>query len=129
EIVAATYRQGGSAQDAGRAYEGMLERAWLEAARILKPGGVLICVYAHKTTIGWARLVDSLRKAGFSIEEAWPLSSEMSARVSHQEDAALASSIFLIARRSGGAKNVAMKRTSDLNLTKSFGNVSVLFGI
>lgn len=99
EIVAAAYRHEGSAPRARKAYEEMLERAWQEAARVLKPTGVLVCVYAHKTTVGWATLVESLRRAGFSIEEAWPLNSEMAARVSHHEDAALASSIFLVARK------------------------------
>jgi putative DNA methylase len=99
EIVAAAYRHGGSMPQARKAYEQMLERAWQEAARVLKPTGVLVCVYAHKTTIGWATLVESLRRAGFSIEEAWPLNSEMAARVSHHDDAALASSIFLVARK------------------------------
>jgi putative DNA methylase len=99
EIVAAAYRHGGSAAQARKAYEEMLGRAWEEAARVLKPTGILVCVYAHKTTVGWATLVESLRRAGFSIEEAWPLNSEMAARVSHHEDAALASSIFLVARK------------------------------
>lgn len=99
EIVAAAYRQGGSARSARRFYEDSLEMAWQEAARVLKPNGVFVCVYAHKTTLGWATLVESLRKAGFAIQEAWPLHSEMQARVSHQEDAALASSIFLVVRK------------------------------
>jgi putative DNA methylase len=99
EIVAAAYRHAGSAERAKRAYEEMLEQAWQEAARVLKPTGILACVYAHKTTVGWATLVESLRRAGFSIEEAWPLNSEMASRVSHHEDAALASSIFLVARK------------------------------
>jgi putative DNA methylase len=99
EIVAAAYRHNGSLETAKRAYEEQLEAAWREAGRILKPNATLVCVYAHKTTIGWATLVDSLRGAGFSIEEAWPLHSEMAARVSHQEDAALASSIFIVARK------------------------------
>lgn len=103
EIVAAAYRHGGSVTNARKAYEEMLARAWQEAARVLKPAGLLACVYAHKTTVGWATLVESLRQAGFSIEEAWPLNSEMAARVSHHDDAALASSIFLVARKRGAA--------------------------
>jgi putative DNA methylase len=70
-----------------------------EAHRVTKPGGILIVVYAHKTTLGWATLVDALRRAGYEVAEAWPITTETKARVAHQGDAALASSIFLVARR------------------------------
>lgn len=70
-----------------------------EAHRVTKPGGILIVVYAHKTTLGWATLVDALRRAGYEVAEAWPLTTETKARIAHQGDAALASSIFLVARR------------------------------
>jgi putative DNA methylase len=56
-------------------------------------------VYAHKTTLGWSTLVDALRRAGYEVREAWPIETETKARVSHRGDAALASSIFLIARK------------------------------
>ena len=54
--------------------------AFAEAHRVLKPGAPLVCIYAHKTTLGWATLVDALRTAGFTITEAWPLDTEMPER-------------------------------------------------
>jgi len=59
-------------------------------------------VYAHKTTLGWATLVDALREAGFIVTEAWPLDTEKPGRLRAQESAALASSIFLVARKREG---------------------------
>ena len=56
-------------------------------------------VYAHKTTLGWATLVDALRVAGFMVTEAWPLDTERTARIRALDTASLASSIFLVARR------------------------------
>ncbi|MEE8389823.1 MAG: DUF1156 domain-containing protein, partial [Anaerolineae bacterium] len=44
-------------------YEQMMAQAFAEAGRTLKPGAPLIIVYAHKTTLGWATLVDALRIA------------------------------------------------------------------
>ena len=41
-----------------------MEQAFREANRVLKPGGCTCVIYAHKTTLGWATLVDALRKAG-----------------------------------------------------------------
>ena len=98
ECVAAAYRQGGK-QQARNYYEDTLFQSLQEAHRVTKPGGILIVVYAHKTTLGWATLVDALRRAGYEVAEAWPLTTETKARVAHQGDAALASSIFLVARR------------------------------
>lgn len=51
------------------------------------------------TTSGWSTLIDSLRRAGFTITEAWLLDTEMGSRLRGQNSAALASSIFLIARK------------------------------
>jgi putative DNA methylase len=99
ECVAAAYRQGGKAK-ARKHYEDCMLQSLEEAYRVTKNDGVLVMVYAHKTTVGWAILVDALRRAGYVVTEAWPLDTETKARVAHQGDAALASSIFLVARRS-----------------------------
>jgi putative DNA methylase len=99
ECVAAAYRQGGTKQAAHQFFEECLLKSLEQAARVLKPSGILVMVYAHKTTAGWGTLIGSIRRAGFEVAEAWPLDTEAKARVAHQEDAALASSIFLVARK------------------------------
>lgn len=73
-----------------------------EAHRVLKPNGPMVVVYAHKTTLGWSTLVDALRLAGFTVTEAWPIHTERPGRLRAQESAALASSIFLVARKRQG---------------------------
>lgn len=52
-----------------------------------------------KTAQEQGTLVDALRNAGFIITEAWPLSTESRGRLVAQDTAALASSIFLVARK------------------------------
>jgi putative DNA methylase len=79
-------------------YEQMMAQAFSEANRVLKPGAPLVIVYAHKTTLGWATLVDALRVASFTVTEAWPLDTERPGRPRANDSAALASSIFLVAR-------------------------------
>jgi putative DNA methylase len=69
---------------------------------VLKPGAPLVCVYAHKTVAGWATLIEALRSARFVVTEAWPLDTEKPGRLRDQNSAALASSIFLVARRREG---------------------------
>ena len=99
EIVAAAYRHGGTRHGAVEFYESALANALQEASRVLKPNCPLVLVYAHKTTLGWSTLVDAVRMAKFYIDEAWPLNTERKGRIAHQDDASLASSIFLVARK------------------------------
>jgi putative DNA methylase len=98
EIVASPWRQGSEAE-ARAAYERMMLQSFLEAHRVLKSGGNMTVVYAHKTTKGWSTLIDALRRAGFAVSEAWPVETEMKARLIAMESAALASSIFIVARK------------------------------
>ena len=97
-------RHGGDKVKAAKAYEDMMHQAFCEANRVLKYDGTMAVVYAHKTTAGWSTLIDSLRQAGFTITEAWPLDTEMSSRLRANNSAALASSIFLIARKRTNAE-------------------------
>lgn len=99
EAVAAPQRHGGDKAVAATFYETEMRKAFAEAHRVLKPGCPLVCVYAHKTTLGWSTLVDSLRSAGFQVTEAWPLNTEMPDRAGQMDTASLASSIFIIARK------------------------------
>jgi putative DNA methylase len=99
EAIAAPYRHGGVRKDADVAYERMMQKAFEEARRLLKPGAPMTCVYAHKTTAGWATLINSLRLARFAVVEAWPVEMERKVRQNAQETSALASSIFLVARK------------------------------
>ena len=80
EAIMAAYRHNKNKEIAERSYETMMSQAFSEAHRVLKPGAPLICVYAHKTTLGWSTLIEALRHSGFVIVEAWPLDTEMKAR-------------------------------------------------
>jgi putative DNA methylase len=98
EAIAASYRHNGDKETAKAAYEEMMALSFEEARRVLKPNGVLVCVYAHQTTVGWSTLIEAVRRAGFVVVEAWPLDTEMPDRGVAQGTASLASSIFLVAR-------------------------------
>ena len=102
EAVASPWRHK-SKLESRRAYEQMMAKSFSEANRVLKPGGQMTVVYAHKTTLGWSTLVYALRRAGFTVTEAWPLDTERPGRLREHSSAALASSIFLVARKREGA--------------------------
>jgi putative DNA methylase len=99
EAIADANRHGGDWDKAKSAYEQMMLLSFREANRVLKADGILVVVYAHKTTLGWSTLVDSMRQAGFMVTEAWPLDTEMKSRLRGMDSAALASSIFLVGRK------------------------------
>lgn len=98
EIVMDSKRLGGK-EKAKQFYEDMMFQSLKEGWRVLKPDCPLIMVYAHKTTAGWSTLVEALRKTGFIIQEAWPVHTERPGRLLEIGASALASSIFLCARK------------------------------
>jgi putative DNA methylase len=98
EIVA--YSNGPGGFDEGKKFfEDMLKKSFQEIHRVLKLNGVAVIVYAHKSTSGWETLINSLLESGLIMTGAWPLNTEMKARLRANESAALASSIYIVARK------------------------------
>jgi putative DNA methylase len=110
EAVVAPHRHSGDTEAARVLYERLMAEAFAEAHRVLRPHAPLLCIYAHKTTLGWATLVDALRTAGFMITEAWPLDTEMTSALK-ADVAALASSIFLVGRKRDAGAGTGSEET------------------
>jgi putative DNA methylase len=79
-------------------YEREMTRAFAEARRVLRPDGIFVIVFAHKSTAAWETLLNSLLEAGLVVTASWPLHTEMGTRLRAHESAALASSIFIVCR-------------------------------
>lgn len=82
-----------------RFFEEQLALAFREIQRVLKPDGVAVIVYAHKSTAGWETVINALLDSGLVVTAAWPLNTEMQSRLRASESAALASSIYIVARK------------------------------
>ena len=80
-------------------FEDNLKKSFQEIYRVLKLNGIAIIVYAHKSTEGWETLINSLLDSGLIMTGAWPINTEMRSRLRAQESAALASSIYIVARK------------------------------
>ena len=99
EAVAQPSEHNGDLEKANEHYQDMMRLSFVEARRVLKPGAPLVCVYAHRTTEGWATLIRALVDAGLTVTEAWPVQTEARGRTNAMDTAALSDSIFFVARR------------------------------
>lgn len=81
-------------------FEKQLGKSFQEMYRVLKSGGISIIVYAHKTTEGWETMLNALINAGFIVTASWPIHTEMKSRLRAKASAALASSIYMVCRKS-----------------------------
>ena len=57
-------------------YDRLLTLCWLEAYRVLKPGGLMAFTFHHDKDVAWIGVLDSLFKAGFVVECAFPIRSD-----------------------------------------------------
>jgi len=97
EIVQDPNRQGGRTQ-ARAFFEEMLTQAFREIRRVLKPDGIAVIVFAHKTTAAWEAIINALLNAGLYMTASWPIHTERGVRPNAQETASLASSIYMVCR-------------------------------
>ena len=64
--------------DADMFYQQLLTQCWREAARILKPGGLLAFTFHHSEDQPWVAVLESLFDAGFFLEATYPVRSDES---------------------------------------------------
>jgi len=97
EIIQEPYRHDDDAA-AKAFYEREMTRAFTEGRRVLRDDGILVIIFAHKSTAAWETLLNGLLGAGLVVTASWPLHTERSGRRRAHESAALASSIFIVCR-------------------------------
>ncbi|NPV53643.1 MAG: DUF1156 domain-containing protein [Firmicutes bacterium] len=98
EIVAYSHGEDGFG-GGKRFFEDMITKAFREIYRVLKPEGIAVIVFAHKTTDAWETIINALLESGLYLTASWPLNTEMKARLRAKESAALASSIYMVCRK------------------------------
>ncbi|MFW9996238.1 MAG: DUF1156 domain-containing protein [Candidatus Odinarchaeota archaeon] len=86
-------------------FENNLKKAFQEINRVLKPDGIVIIVYAHKTTEGWETVINALLDSGLTVTASWPLSTERTARLRARDSATLTSSIYIVAKKKPRKEN------------------------
>ena len=99
ELIDDASRFGGDKTRSRAAYEDGMYRAFQAAGRALKPTGRMVVVFAHKDPNAWETLVAALIRAGFVVDASWPIITEGESRTRALASAALASSIWLVAKK------------------------------
>jgi adenine-specific DNA methylase len=79
-------------------FEDLMTRAMSEGRRTLRPDGVGLVVFAHKTTTGWETQIKAMIDAGWTVTGSWPIDTERPGRLRANNAAALASSVHLVCR-------------------------------
>ncbi|MBX3580185.1 MAG: DUF1156 domain-containing protein, partial [Rhizobiaceae bacterium] len=105
ELIDDSSRHGNDAAKSKAVYEDGMARVFARCATALKHEGRLVIVFANKQPDAWETLVSAIIRAGFVVDGSWPIQTEMSTRMRAKTSAALASSVWLTARkRSAAAK-------------------------
>lgn len=80
-------------------FQEKITKAFSEICRVLKPNGICIIVFAHKTTDAWETIINALLNSGLYITASWPIHTEMQSRLRAKGSAVFASSIYLVCRK------------------------------
>jgi putative DNA methylase len=79
-------------------FESKMAKAMGESRRFLRPDGISLVVFAHKSTSGWEAQLQAMVDAGWIITGSWPIDTERPGRLRAQGSAALQSSVHLVCR-------------------------------
>ncbi len=99
ELIDDCSRHGNDAALSKRIYEDGMAQVFSSCCTALKPEGRVVVVFANKQPDAWETLVSAIIRAGFVVECSWPIQTEMSTRMRAKTSAALASSVWLAARK------------------------------
>lgn len=84
-----------------------------EINRVLKPEGIVTIVYAHKTTDGWETIINAILDSDLVVTASWPIHTESREKAHAKKMASLASSIYIIARKTSKADVAWYKEVKD----------------
>lgn len=99
EIIQNPGKHNGDIGKAKEFFENMLTKSFKEVYRVLKPEGISVIVFAHKSTEAWETIINALLNSGLILTSSWPIHTEMKERMRAKESAALASSIYMVCRK------------------------------
>jgi putative DNA methylase len=76
-----------------------MQKSFAEIHRVLKPDGMAVVMFTHRSTEAWERLIQSLLDAGLYPTASFPVHTEMEASTHQRGKGAIQSTILMACRR------------------------------
>ena len=102
EAVVNPARFGGKKQGeqiAHKHYQRLMQQAFAEIYRVLKPDGMAVVMFTHRSTEAWESLIRSLLDAGLYPTASFPVHTEMEASTHQRGKGSIQSTILMACRR------------------------------
>jgi putative DNA methylase len=102
EAVVNPARFGGKKQGeqiAHKHYQRLMQQSFKEIYRVLKPDGMAVVMFTHRSTEAWERLIQGLLDAGLYPTASFPVHTEMEASTHQRGKGAIQSTILMACRR------------------------------
>jgi putative DNA methylase len=102
EAVVNPARFGGKKQGeqiAHKHYQRLMQKSFEEIYRVLKPDGMAVVMFTHRSTEAWERLIQGLLDAGLYPTASFPVHTEMEASTHQRGKGAIQSTILMACRR------------------------------
>jgi len=80
-------------------YQRLMQKSFEEIYRVLKPEGMAVVMFTHRSTEAWERLIQSLLDAGLYPTASFPVHTEMEASTHQRGKGAIRSTILMACRR------------------------------
>jgi len=79
-------------------FEDKISQALVHRRVEVRPDGIGVLVFAHKSTEAWEALIQGVLRAGWAVTASWPIFTENETRMRANASAVLGSSIHLVCR-------------------------------
>ena len=102
EAVVNPARFGGKKQGeqiAHKHYQRLMQKSFEEIYRVLKPDGMVVVMFTHRSTEAWERLIQGLLDAGLYPTASFPVHTEMEASTHQRGKGSIQSTILMACRR------------------------------
>lgn len=83
-----------------KAFESAIGGCFSEMTRVLSADGIVVIIFAHKSTEAWEQLLSGVLASGLTVTASWPVETEKRGRPRSLNSASLASSVLIVCRKS-----------------------------
>ena len=90
-----------AAQLATDDYQSKMDAIFKECRRVIKPDGIMVVMFTHRSNDAWNAMTIGLMEAGFNVTRTWPVKTEAESSMHIRDKAAARSTILLVCRPAG----------------------------